>query len=116
MKFFKDIIGFFRSVAADERIPERDKKVLLVFIALILSPIDLIPDWIPFFGILDDLVLMAFICDYIFNRLDQNLLLSHWSWGMKSYASVRRIARSIAWLPPNFVREKIWKYKPSIYG
>ncbi|MES2855032.1 MAG: hypothetical protein V4692_04165 [Bdellovibrionota bacterium] len=46
MEFFKQLIQFIRNVANDERIPPRDKKILLGLVALIVSPIDFIPDWI----------------------------------------------------------------------
>ncbi len=115
MGFFKDLIGFLKNVANDERIPDRDKKVLLVLIALIASPFDIIPDWIPIIGVLDDLVLIAIVADYFFNHLDQQLLLSHWPWGMKSYSRTRSGARMIASVTPKFITDRIWKYKPSVY-
>jgi uncharacterized membrane protein YkvA (DUF1232 family) len=115
MKYIKDVINFLKEVAKDERIPERDKKVLLVLIALVASPVDLIPDWIPIFGVMDDIVILAVIADYFFNHLDQDLLLSHWPWGMKSYTRVRRAARLMATLTPNSIRQRIWQFKPSVY-
>lgn len=116
MRFLKDLIKFVRSVAEDERIPERDKKVLLAMVALILSPFDIIPDWIPILGLLDDFVLMALVLDYFFNILDQAILLSHYPWGMKSFIAIRRGARVIAFFTPQFIKERIWKYEPSLYG
>lgn len=115
MGFFKDLGQFIQSVARDERIPERDKKVILALLALIISPIDLIPDWIPIIGLLDDLVMLALILDYFFNLLDQDILLSNFPWSMASYSRVRRIARAIASLAPGFIRNRIWKYHPSVY-
>jgi uncharacterized membrane protein YkvA (DUF1232 family) len=41
----------------DRRVPWAAKIVLIVVVAYALSPIDLIPDFIPVFGYLDDLVL-----------------------------------------------------------
>ena len=116
MKFLKDLIQFVRSVAEDVRIPDRDKKVLLGLLALIISPFDIIPDWIPIIGLLDDVILMAVVLDYLFNVLDQAILLSHSPWGMKSFVSVRKAAQVIAFLTPRFIKERIWKYEPSIYG
>lgn len=116
MKYAKELLNFLKAVSSDPRIPERDKAVLLAMIALIISPFDIIPDWIPVFGMLDDLAILAVVCDYIFNHLDQELLLSHWPWGMKSYTRVRKAARLIAMATPAGVRERIWKYKPSVYG
>ncbi len=115
MGFFKKLVQFIRNVAEDERIPPRDKKIILTFLALVLSPIDLIPDWIPIIGLLDDLVIIAFVLDYFFNVLDDSILLSHYPWGMKSYTSVRRSAKVIAVLTPKVLKDKIWKYQPAPY-
>ena len=67
-------------MAKDERIPDRDKALLVALVALVISPSDLIPDWIPLFGMLDDIVIIAIVLDYLFNRLDQDILLSHYPW------------------------------------
>jgi uncharacterized membrane protein YkvA (DUF1232 family) len=115
VKSIRELIAFLKAVAGDSRIPDRDKKVLLGLIALIVSPVDLIPDWIPLFGVLDDFVLVAIICDYFFNHLDDAIVLSHWPWGMKSYTRTRKMARFVAVMTPAWAREKIWKFKPSVY-
>ncbi len=113
--FFSNLIGFIKKVSTDERIPARDKKVLIALVALIISPIDLIPDWIPIIGVLDDLIILAIVLDYLFNVLDQNILLSHYPWGMKSYTWVRRAAKTVTGLTPSFIKNRIWKYKPDPY-
>ena len=115
MKFFKDLKMFLTDVAHDERIPSRDKKVLLAMIALLISPIDLIPDWIPVFGLLDDLIILAIILDYFFTVLDSQILLSHYPWGMKSFASLRKIARALQFFVPVFVKKRLWQYVGSPY-
>ena len=114
-KKLKELTEFVKNVAGDPRIPARDKKVLLGLMALVISPIDLIPDWIPVIGLMDDMVMIALILDYLFNTLDQQILLSHYPWEMKSYLRLQRGARMIALITPNFIRNKIWLYKPSIY-
>lgn len=115
MSWLKKLIDFIRNVAEDKRIPPRDKKVVLVLLALVLSPFDIIPDWIPLLGVLDDIVIVAIVLDYFFNRLDQEVLLSHYPWGMKSYIAVRKTARMVAALTPAFITDRIWKYEGSIY-
>lgn len=110
MKFFKDLKGFLVNTANDERIPARDKKILLALVALILSPFDLIPDWIPIFGLLDDLVIMSIILDYFFSVLDSNVLLSHFPWDMKAFARLRSMARGLSFLVPRFLKKKLWAY------
>lgn len=110
MKFLKDLKDFLVNVANDPNIPERDKKVLLALIALVISPFDIIPDWIPFFGQLDDLIIIAIILDYFFQVLDSRILLSHWPWGMKSFARVRALARFLQFFAPKFIKRRLWKY------
>ncbi|MES2962511.1 MAG: DUF1232 domain-containing protein [Bdellovibrionota bacterium] len=115
MEFIKKLMEFIKAVAADERIPPRDKKVLLALTALVISPVDIIPDWIPVIGMLDDVILVAVILDYLFNVLDTEILLSHYPWGMKSFTRTRNAARLIAVITPNWIKKRIWKYEGSIY-
>ncbi len=110
MKFLKDTKSFLTNVAQDPRIPERDKKVLLALIVLVISPVDLIPDWIPFFGLLDDFVITCIILDYFFSVLDVEIILSHYPWGMKSFTKLRRVAQTFSIFVPKFLKRVIWKY------
>ncbi len=112
MTWLKLIIQFIRDVAQDPRIPERDKTVIMALAMLIVSPLDLIPDWIPFLGILDDLILLALILDYFFSVLEQSLLLSHYPWGIKSFIMLKKSAHLLSWWVPDFLKDKIWQYRP----
>jgi|SRR5690606_25375358 len=113
--FFSDLTNFIKNVANDSRIPDRDKKIILGLLVLIVSPVDLIPDWIPVIGLLDDAVLLAIILDYFFDVLDQDILLSHYPWGMKSFARLRRASRLISFLTPEAVKSRLWKYQGDPY-
>ncbi len=109
-KFFTQLKTFLTDTANDERIPSRDKKVLVAMLALLISPLDIIPDWIPVIGLLDDLIIFALILDYFFSVLDQAILLSHYPWGMKSFARLRRVASFLSFLVPNIIKDNLWKY------
>ena len=115
LKFFKELKDFLKNVAHDERIPARDKKILLAMIALLFSPIDILPDWIPIFGQLDDLIIISIILDYFFKVLDSNVLLSHFPWDMKAYARLKSIANLTQFFVPRFIRKKIWSYVGAPY-
>lgn len=115
MEFIKKIIQFLKDVSSDERIPSRDKKVMLVLIGLIISPIDLIPDWIPILGVIDDIFLLALILDYFFEYVDSNILLSHYPFKMRSFLNLKRTSRVISSITPKWLRKLLWKYEPDIY-
>lgn len=110
MKFFKDIKDFLTNTANDERIPSRDKKIVLALVALIISPLDLIPDWIPIIGLLDDVIVLSVVLDYFFSVLDSRILLSHFPWDMKAFARLRGISRALQFLVPRFLKKKLWTY------
>ncbi len=109
--FFTDLKNFLLKLWHEEKIPTRDKKLIVAFFLLVISPIDFIPDWIPTFGLLDDLVLLALIHDYLFNVLDSGIFLSHYPWGMKSYSRLKRFASFLRFFKPSFVSDFIWKFK-----
>ncbi len=85
---------------ADPGVPRTAKVALGAAAAYLASPVDLIPDFIPFVGYLDDLVLVAIIVDGLLNHLDRDLVLKHWRGDPqtleKSAAAARRLS---AWVP-----------------
>lgn len=108
--FFKKLKDFIVHTSQDERIPSRDKKIILALVALLISPFDIIPDWIPFFGLLDDLIILSIVLDYFFTILDSRILLSHFPWDMKTFARLRTIARMLQIFVPKFLKKRLWTY------
>lgn len=108
--FFFEAKKFLLATYKDERIPERDKKIFLVVLGLLILRILFIPDWIPYLGPLDVLILLGILGDFLFNILDQNLLLSHYPWGMKSFARLKRVAQFFAFFAPAFLTDHLWQY------
>jgi hypothetical protein len=109
-KYLKELQFFISSTYQDQRIPERDKKIIVGILVILFIRVFFIPDWIPYFGILDVLFLIGIIGDYFFGILDQNLLLSHYPWGMKSFARIRRFAQFLAFFAPHFITDHLWEY------
>ncbi|MDD5109728.1 MAG: YkvA family protein [Patescibacteria group bacterium] len=55
---FKREIGVYRCVLRHPKTPKMAKWVLAAAVAYTISPIDLIPDFIPLLGQLDDLIIV----------------------------------------------------------
>lgn len=66
-------------LAADERIEKKIKLFIGGIIAYVILPVDIIPDFIPVFGLVDDLVLVVYGLNIILNEIDKQILLGHWS-------------------------------------
>lgn len=77
----RDIPNFLRllgALARDRRVSRVDKLIVLATIGYILTPLDLVPDFIPFLGQIDDLYLLALALDRLMNNAGIDLLLEHW--------------------------------------
>jgi uncharacterized membrane protein YkvA (DUF1232 family) len=64
---------------ADARVTAVDKGILAAAFAYTLTPIDLIPDFIPFIGQVDDLFLLALAIDRLISNAGADLVRAHWS-------------------------------------
>ena len=61
--------------AADPRVPKRAKWLAAAAVAYAASPIDLIPDFIPVIGHLDDLLIVPGLAWLALRQIDPELLL-----------------------------------------
>jgi uncharacterized membrane protein YkvA (DUF1232 family) len=77
-RFIPDCIVLFRRLLGDARIPRRRKLALVALVAYLASPIDLIPDFIPVVGLLDDALLVVLVLRFVLRSADEDLLAEHW--------------------------------------
>ncbi|OGK83466.1 MAG: hypothetical protein A2X51_14755 [Candidatus Rokubacteria bacterium GWC2_70_24] len=88
------------SLLTDRQVPTAAKVALAAVAVYLASPVDLIPDFIPFLGYLDDALLVAVVVDGLLNYLDRSLLLKYWPGGVASLDATAAVARRLArWVP-----------------
>lgn len=93
---------------ADSAVP-RPAKIALAAVAVYLaSPLDLIPDFIPIIGFLDDALLVAVVVDGLLNFLDRSLILKYWPGDQASLNATAAVAKRLARWVPTRVKRKIW--------
>jgi uncharacterized membrane protein YkvA (DUF1232 family) len=66
-------------LALDKRVPSKQKLMAGGILAYLIMPIDLIPDFIPVIGHVDDLVLVVLGLNMILNDIDPKVLSDNWS-------------------------------------
>jgi uncharacterized membrane protein YkvA (DUF1232 family) len=81
----KDLAGFLpacvtlaRRLRADPRVPWQAKAAVVVAGLWVLSPIDLLPEFLPVIGPLDDVVVVALALRYAARRVPREVLLEAW--------------------------------------
>jgi uncharacterized membrane protein YkvA (DUF1232 family) len=90
--FIPDCIVLCSRLLRDPRVPRR-KKLLLVGLAGYLAlPFDLVPDFIPVAGQLDDVVIVAFVLRSFLRGGGQALIREHWPGPESSLRLVLRVA------------------------
>lgn len=67
-----------RRLRADPRIPRRAKAVVAFAGLWVLSPIDLIPEFVPIIGSLDDVIVVALAFRWAARRVPRDVLLEAW--------------------------------------
>ncbi len=67
-----------RKLRKDPRVPRRVKVVVAIAGLWVLSPIDLIPEFLPIIGPLDDIVVVALALRYAARRVPPEALVEAW--------------------------------------
>jgi uncharacterized membrane protein YkvA (DUF1232 family) len=82
----RDLAGFLpacvtttRRLRRDPRVPRRVKVAVLFAGLWVLSPIDLIPEFLPVIGPLDDVVVVALVLRYAARRIPRDALVEAWA-------------------------------------
>jgi uncharacterized membrane protein YkvA (DUF1232 family) len=102
------IIRAVMGLAADPSLPRAAKIALGAAALYLASPIDLVPDFIPILGWVDDLLLAAIVLDGILNFVDRSLVLRYWPGSRESLETAARVARVLAVWVPRRVKERLF--------
>jgi len=89
-----DVLRLLRSIIGDPSAPLDVRVVLVGLVAWILSPIDLIPDFIPVLGPLDDVVVAVVAMRYVRRRVGVDDLRRRWSGTADGFALLLRVIGS----------------------
>ena len=89
--FIPDCLVLFKRLIADPRVDRRRKGLLLGMVAYLASPIDLVPDFIPVAGQLDDAILAAFVLRTVLRGAGPGVVREHWPGPERSLRLVLRL-------------------------
>lgn len=90
--FIPDCIVLVSRLARDHRVPRRRKILLFALIGYLALPFDLVPDFIPVAGQLDDAIVVALVLRHLIRSGGEPLLRELWPGPERSLALVLRLA------------------------
>jgi uncharacterized membrane protein YkvA (DUF1232 family) len=91
-RFIPDCIMLVRGLLRDPRVPRQHKRLLGVLVAYLALPFDLVPDFIPVAGHVDDALVIVLALRIVLRGSGSELLREHWRGPESSFALVLRFA------------------------
>lgn len=93
----------------DSRVAAVDKLLVVGAIAYIVTPVDFIPDFIPFLGEVDDVYLLVMALQRLIANAGRVVLLDHWGGEVADLADLRlqQVLAAAAFFLPRRIRRRL---------
>ena len=103
LMFLPNMVTMLARLIKDPRVPTAEKALFIGAIVYVISPIDLIPDVLPFIGQVDDLYVVALCLLRLISKTDESVVRQHWGGG----GDIVSLAETIAGLAPRFLPKRV---------
>lgn len=88
-----DVIRLLRRLATDRTLPRGIRIRLWLLLGYLALPIDLVPDFVPVLGYVDDAIVVALVLRSVTRRAGSQALDRHWPGSAEGLGALRRVAR-----------------------
>ena len=92
LRLIPDVVRLLRRLSTDPTVPKGVRVRLILLIAYLVFPIDLVPDFIPVVGYADDAVIVALALRSVTRAAGPEALDRHWPGTAEGLRAVRRLA------------------------
>jgi uncharacterized membrane protein YkvA (DUF1232 family) len=92
LRLLPDLLRLLRRLLADRTLAVGLRIRLALLLAYLLSPIDLVPDFVPVIGYADDVIIVALVLRSVIARAGADTLQRHWPGTPEGLLLVLRLA------------------------
>jgi len=109
MKQLPSYLRLLGGLLTDRRVNNVDKLLVAGAMAYILMPVDLIPDFIPFIGEVDDVFVLVMALQRLVANAGRPVLLSHWKGSIEDLAdlNLKEALAAAAFFLPRGIRRRL---------
>jgi uncharacterized membrane protein YkvA (DUF1232 family) len=109
MKQLPAYLRLLGGLLTDRRVSTVDKLLVAGAMAYIVMPIDLIPDFIPFIGEVDDVFVLVLALQRLIGNAGRNVLAAHWTGAMEDLAdlNLQEALAAAAFFLPRSIRRRL---------
>jgi uncharacterized membrane protein YkvA (DUF1232 family) len=93
LRLLPDVLRLIRRLAADKTLPHGVRIRLVLLLAYLAIPIDLIPDFVPVLGYADDAIIVTAVLRSVVRRSGLDAIRAHWPGTDDGFAAVVRLTR-----------------------
>ena len=103
--YLRMFFGLFRDV----RVSTVDKVLVGAAIAYLLAPVDLVPDWIPVLGQVDDVFLLVTALKRLMQNAGKRVVAEHWAGDMRELSEMQldRVIAAAAFFLPSRLKRRL---------
>lgn len=101
--FIPRLVKLVLDVLKDPRVSRADKAILAGTIMYVIIPLDIIPDFVPFIGQVDDSYLLAISILRLLNRANREVVMEHW----KGERDIKELVTNIARVAEYFLPKRL---------
>jgi|SRR5215213_1403322 len=101
--FIPNLVRLLVELLRDPRVSSADKAILAGTILYVIAPIDVIPDFIPFVGLVDDSYLIAISTLRLLNRAEYAIVKDHW----RGEHNIKELVTNIASVAEYFLPKRL---------
>lgn len=92
LRLIPDVLRLLKRLVGDRTVPWGVRVWLVVLIAYLVSPIDLIPDFIPVLGYADDALIVAIAMRFALRHAGSAAIERHWPGSPEGLSAVLRLS------------------------
>ena len=87
-----DLVALCRGLVSDPRVPLGSKLLVGGALVWVISPIDLVPEFIPLLGPLDDVIVVGLVLRHLIKRAGVEVVQDHWRGDPRVLRTALRVA------------------------
>jgi uncharacterized membrane protein YkvA (DUF1232 family) len=93
LRLLPDIVRLVRRLVADRSIPRRTRWLVWALLAYLVSPIDVIPDFVPVLGYADDAIITSLVLRHVIRRAGTAKVAENWPGTQEGLVVLQRLLR-----------------------
>jgi uncharacterized membrane protein YkvA (DUF1232 family) len=103
LMFLPNLLALCFRLLKDSRVSLADKALFVGAIVYVISPLDLIPDFLPFIGQIDDIYLVALTLLRLINNADEAVVRENWRGG----GDITQLANAVVSIAPKLLPQRV---------